>query len=108
MSETITGRLDRGDDLLHDDVEASIEGRRITFDFIDGEAWVGERHTITTADGRVIAFVIDRRRAYAADPLCDLETLEGSITSITREPSRPANVEARRAAGRPTSSASSV
>jgi hypothetical protein len=102
------GRLDRGDDFLCDDVEASIEGRRITFDFIDGEAWLGERHTLTTPDGRVIAFVIDRRRAYAADPGSDLETLEGSITSITREPSKPANLSARPFAEPPSCVASSA
>lgn len=81
MTRHVAGWLERDGEHLAEEIEATIDRARISFPFSRGEAWIDEKHRLTTPDGRIIEFVVDRKSVYEPDPTGDEEMVEGRLTA---------------------------
>lgn len=81
MLRHVSGRLERDGFHLGEEVEAIIERARVSFPFTRGEAWIDERHRLTTGDNHILEFVVDRKRPYPPDPAGDEEMVEGRLVA---------------------------
>ncbi|APW60457.1 hypothetical protein [Paludisphaera borealis] len=85
MTRHVAGRLERDGVWVAEEIEATIDRARISFACTKGEAWMGERHRLTAADGRIIEFTVDRKSVYEPDPRGDEEVVEGRLTADYRD-----------------------
>jgi hypothetical protein len=77
MIDTVVGTL-KLDEFYLADIEASVGYGRISFEFGTGEAWRGQRYTLTTPES-VIEFVVDRLHLDQSDAYGETEVVHGAV-----------------------------